>query len=106
MPTSENQAAVQQLASTSCQVDNLGYICQIIEREADCVGSPALQQPKKIAMGKNLQVKDADLMTGFADRGCDSLHTEWLQAQINLAIHQRAGMNQQNSHWRCDPLLK
>jgi hypothetical protein len=49
-------------------------------------------------MLKNLQVENPNLVSRGTDRRRDPLHPQRFEAQINLAVHQRTGMDEQDPH--------
>src|ERR1700682_6555759 len=74
------------------QIDHFGHVGEIVQREADRVGPKAFQFREQVAMLENLKVEYPDLMASCAHRGGYAFHPERFQAQVDLAVHERARM--------------
>src|SRR5579872_3757696 len=98
MPADKNERLRKNLFRNFRQVDDFGNVCEIVSGETDRFGPKSLQLCPKVAMRKDLQIEHPDLMPGAPDGRCHALHSERLETQINLAVHQGAGMNQKNFH--------
>jgi hypothetical protein len=79
------------------QLHDLGDVGEIVDREADRVGSPRLQRRADVLDGQHLQVDEAHVVAGRLEGGCDTLDAERLETQEDLRENQWAGMNQQDT---------
>ena len=80
------------------QVEDLGHIGQIVERKADGLRLEALDLPPVVLMLENLEIQEPHIVAGRAHRRGDALQAEGLEPQIDLRVHERAGMDEQYSH--------
>ena len=94
VPAGKDEAVLQQPFHVLGEIDHLGHVGEIVEREADRVGAEALELGEQIAMFKNLQVQDSHVVAGRTRCRRDPLHAERFEPQINLAIHKRTRMHE------------
>ena len=94
----EDEAAAQRLLRRLRQVEDLGHVGQIVEREAQSLGPEIGEHPGEFLVAEGLQVEQAHLVAGPAHRLGDPLHAERLQTQIDFAVHERSGMDQKDTH--------
>ena len=87
MPTGEDEAVLHQPLHVLGEIDHLGHVGEIIEREADRIRLEALDLGKQVAMLENLEVENPHVMPGRARRRRHPLHPERFEPQINLAVH-------------------
>ena len=94
----EDEAAGPALARRLGEVEDLGHIGEVVEGEGHRIGLPAVEQPEIVRLGLDLQVDQLDLVTGAPRRGGHELQPERLEAEIDLRVHQTAGMHGQKPH--------
>ena len=92
MPAGEDEAILHQALHVLGEIDHLGHVGEIVEREADRIGAEALELGEQIAMLENLQVDNPHVVAGRARRRRHPLHSERFEPQINLAVHKRTRM--------------
>ena len=90
----------QELLGGARQLDHFGRVGEVIEREADRIGSESPQRFLVVAVPEDLQVEEPHLVAGGADRLGDALQPERLEAEIDLRVHERARMDEEDSHTR------
>src|SRR6185295_5868042 len=71
---------------------------QVVEREADRLGTPVAQRLLVVARREDLQVEQAHLVPRRLHRRGDALEPERLQTEIDLREHQRARVDEQHAH--------
>jgi hypothetical protein len=103
MATSENKTAGQTQFGLLRKIHDFGNISQIIEGKTDGLRLPFVEKAKVVGMTEDLEVEETNFVAGLASGLGDQFEPERLEAQVNLRIHQRAGMNKENSH---DALLQ
>ena len=82
----------------SCEIDNLGHICQIVAGKGYDIRPPFLEEGEIIAMMFNLQINEAYVVPGIADGLGHKLQAKGLQSKINFCIHERAWVDRQYFH--------
>ncbi len=81
------------------EVHHLGNIREIVQREADGFGLEVFEQAEVVAMAKDLEIEQTDVVASFARGLGDQLKPKRLKAQVNLRIHQGAGMYEEDFHY-------
>src|SRR5262249_26820781 len=66
--------------------------------KADRLGPEALDLPAVVGVLEDLEIDQADVVAGRADRGRHSLEAEGLESQVYLRVHQGTGMHEEDSH--------
>ena len=97
MAAGEDEAPGPALARRLGEVEDLRHIGEVVDREGHRIGLPAVEQPEIVRLGLDLQVDQLDLVTGAPRRGGHELEPERLEAEIDLRVHQTAGMNGQEA---------
>lgn len=78
------------------KIDNFRNIRQIVHRKPNRIRLPLIEQPEIILMGKNLEIKNANVMSlGQASRS-HQFQPNRLQPQKHLRRHETAGMDKKN----------
>ena len=80
------------------EVHHLGNICEIVQRKTDGFRLEVFEKAEVIAVAKDLKVQKTDVVASFARGLGDQLEPERLQAQVNLRVHQGAGMYEEDFH--------
>src|ERR1051326_6307719 len=80
------------------EIDDFRDVSEVIAREGDEVRPPRFDKAEECAVALDLQIDKLDLVTALARRRGDQLQPQWLEAQENLRVHQRAGMDRKASH--------
>ena len=92
VPAAENETILPQPLHVFGEIDHLGHVGEIIEREPHRIGAEALEFGEQIAMLENLQVDDSHVVAGRARCRRHPLHPERFEPQIKLAVHKRTRM--------------
>ena len=80
------------------EVDDLGDIGEIVEREADGLRLELGELAAVVVVAEDLQIEEAHVVARGPHGGGHPLEPERLEAQVELRVHQRAWMNEQHSH--------
>ncbi len=72
--TGEDEAVLHQPLHVLGEIDHLGHVGEVVEREAHRIGAEALELGEQISMLENLQVEDSHVMAGRARRRRYPLH--------------------------------
>ena len=80
------------------QIDDLRQIRQVVEGKCNDLRLPALHGAEVAPLRFDLQVEQAHLVAGLAHRLRHQLQAQRFQAQEDARVHQRAGVNRENSH--------
>src|SRR5580704_7932719 len=94
----EHQRVGQEPAGQARQIHDLGNIGQIVERESHRVGPPGAQRTLVVPVLEDLQVEQPNLVAGVAQGRGDPLQPQRLEPEIDLGVHEAAGMNEQDLH--------
>jgi hypothetical protein len=80
------------------QIDDFGYIGEVVAGEGDKVRPPLRNQAVIVGVAFDLQIDDPDRVAG-ASRGLrHEFEAQWLEAEEDIREQQRAGMNEQHTH--------
>ena len=82
------------------EVDHLGHVGEVVQREADRVGGEVVELAQVVGVPEDLQVEQADVVACRPDRRGHALEPEGLEAQVQLGVHQRARVDEEDSHLR------
>jgi hypothetical protein len=87
------------------EIDHLGGVGKVVERKSDRLRPEALDFAPQVMVTEDLEVEDAHIVAGGAHRRRHALHAERFEPQVNLAVHQRTRMHEQDPHsfLRMDP---
>src|SRR6187200_761741 len=99
MAANANKGVRRKIVRRSRQINNFGNVCEIIARERDHIWPPALNRLEKIPVRFALQIYQLYRVPGAFCCGGHKLEPERLQPEINLRIHQTAGMNRKEFHF-------
>ncbi len=80
------------------QVEHLGDVGQVVQREADRARLEGVQLTDVVLVAEDLEVEEAHLVAGGAQRLGHALEPERLQLQIHLRVHEWTRMDEQNAH--------
>ena len=80
------------------EVDHLRHVRQVVQREADHLGTPVRQEIAKRLRPRRLQIEQADVMSRRLCRRRHHLEPERLQPQVDLRVHEGGWMYKQDSH--------
>src|SRR4030095_3467678 len=89
--------------STS-EVDDFRNVSEVIDRERDDVRSPVFDQVEKVLVRFALQINQTNFVTCASCRCSNEFKAERFEPEINLRVHQAAGMNREEFHL-LDPLF-
>ena len=87
------------------KIHDLRNIGQIVTAKCDCVGFPGADQRLVVFPGVCLQIDQPNIVPRLAARLSYHLEAERLQAQIDLGVHERTGMNCEELHEPKPPRL-
>ncbi len=82
------------------EVNDFGDVREIVERKSDRVGLPIVERAEVIAVTENLQIEYPNVMAGAPGRFRDEFESQRFEPEVNLRIHQRAGMDKEDSRGR------
>src|SRR5262249_30688721 len=94
----EHERAGQRGARLLREIDDLGYVGEVVPRERDDVRRPVVEQLEVVGVRLDLEVDHADGMPGLARGSRHELETHRLQAQEDLRVHETARMNREEPH--------
>ena len=92
VPAGEDETILRRPLHVFGEIDHLGHVGEIIEREPHRIGAEALEFGEQIAMLENLQVDNSHVVAGRARCRRHPLHPQRFEPQINLAVHKRTRM--------------
>ncbi len=98
MPAEEHEAAGQHPFDRACQVDGLGNVGEVVEREADDVRPEPEHLPAQVRLAQHLKVHHTDLVAGLARRRGDAFQPQRFQPEEDLGVHEGTGMDEQQTH--------
>ena len=87
MPAGKHKTIPIALLDGLGQIDNLRHIGEVVQREPHRLRLESFKLLVKLAMLKNLQVQDANVVSCRPDCGRDPLHPQRFKTEINLAVH-------------------
>ena len=94
----EDEALRLALPRLPGEIEHLGDVGEVVQREADRLGLEGLELAEVVLVAEDLQVEQTNLVTGRAHGRRHALEPEGLEAQVDLGVHQWARMNQQHAH--------
>ena len=69
------------------EIDDLGNVGKIIQREADRLWAKRAQLAMELCVAEGLQIDDADIVPGHAHGLGNTLQSQRLEPKENLAVH-------------------
>src|SRR6185436_2043611 len=94
----EDEALRPALSRLAGEVEHLGHVGEVVEREPDRLRREARHLTEVVLVGKDLQIEQANVVTGLPYRRGYPLEPERLESQVDLGVHERTRMNQQHAH--------
>src|SRR5882762_3089385 len=98
MTAREQEAAGQSPAGGDGQVDHFRHVGEVVDREPDGIRPEGLQLAPVVSMRENLEIEHSYVVPGLPDRRRDALQAERLEPQVDLRVHESAGMDEQDAH--------
>src|SRR6266404_2707102 len=98
MATNEHEAARQERLGVFGEVDDLGYVGQVVARETHRVRPPALQHGEIVLMRLDLKVDQPNVVAGLSRRRGNQLEAQRLETEVDAGVHQSTGMNSEEPH--------
>src|SRR6266404_9644530 len=98
MTAREQEAAGQSPPGGDRQVDHFRHVGEVVDREPDGLRPERLQLAPVVSMRENLEIEQPYVVAGLPDRGRDALQAERFEPQVDLRIHESAGMDEQDAH--------
>src|SRR5579875_1226446 len=98
MTADEDEAFRQHPLHIAGEIDDLRNVGEIVQREADCARLKILQLAVEGLVIENLEIENPDLVSSGAHRRRHPLHPKGFQAQIDLAVHEGARMDEKDAH--------
>jgi hypothetical protein len=93
-----HERALQDLSGRLRKVEYLRHVRKIVARKGDDIRPPGCEKAKEVTVCLDLQIDQPHVVTQALRRGCDELHAEGLEPKEDLRIHQRPGVDAENSH--------
>ena len=97
--TGENETFRKAALGFLREIHHLGNIREIVQRKAYGFGFEVLEKAEVVGMAKDLEIEQTDVVACFACGLGDQLKPQRLETQVNLRIHQRAGMDEEDLHY-------
>ena len=79
-------------------VDDLGVVGEVVEREADRLRLEVREPAPVVVVAEDLEIKQPDIVSSRAHRSRHALETQRLETQLELRVHERAGMDEGEPH--------
>ncbi len=98
MPAHEHETAAILPLDPFGEIDHFRQVGKVVQREADGTRPECCELAGQLGMGGSLQVEDAHFMARLARRLGNTLQAQRLEAQIDLAVHEGAGMHEEKIH--------
>ena len=98
MAAHQHPAVGQDVLRLAGEVDDLGDVGQVVEREADHLGPPGAERPAIVAVPPDLEVEQPDLVARRRERRSDPLDPERLEPEIDLGEEERARVHEKDAH--------
>src|SRR5262249_303763 len=103
--TGEDEGLRPPAARGHGQVEHLGDVGQVVQREPHCARLEGVQLTDVVLVAEDLEVEEAHLVAGGAQRLGHALEPERLQLQIHFRVHERTRMDEQNAHGHLVPMV-
>src|SRR5439155_508173 len=87
----QHPAVGQDVLRLAREVDDLGHVGQVVEREADHLGPPGAERPAIVAVPPDLEVEQPDLVARRRERRPDPLDPELLDGVIVAMAPRKPG---------------
>src|SRR5206468_4669900 len=94
----QHSAVGQDVLRLAREVDDLGDVGQVVEREADHLGPPGAERPAIVAVPPDLEVEQPNLVARRRERRPDPLDPERLEPEIDLGEEERARVHEKDAH--------
>ena len=98
VPAGEHERVGQARADRPGELEHLGHVREVVERETDGFGPELLEQAEQVRMTEHLQVEQPDVVSLLACGLGHHLEPERLEPQIQLRVHQDARVHQEDAH--------
>ena len=69
-----------------------------VEQEADRVGLEVREEAPVVVVAEDLQIQQPDIVTRRAHGSRHAIEAQGFETQVELRVHERAGMDEENSH--------
>src|SRR6266540_3197033 len=98
VPTREDEALRRSRARGLREVDHFRDVREVVQREADRLRLPLVEEAEVVGVLEALEIEEADLVASPSHRLRHQLETQGLQPEVDPRVHQGAGMDEQDSH--------
>ena len=98
VPADHEEAVGEESLRLLGEIDDLRRVGEVVHGEADGLRPEGSQLGAIVGRGEDLKVEEANLVAGRAYRRSHALESDGLETQVELGIHQRAGMDEEHSH--------
>jgi hypothetical protein len=98
VPADHEEAVGEESLRLLGEIDDLRRVGEVVHGEADDLRPEGRQLGTIVGRGEDLKVEEANLVAGRAYRRGHALESNGLETQVELGIHQRARMDEENSH--------